>query len=470
MFSHRLLVVDDNAEDILTCKEFLEARGFLVETAASGIEAIEKVKAGRDAISVVVLDYQMPGLDGSLTTEALLKVDPSLFILIFTGDQTRDAFVKPSRLGACAFVDKQEGTGVFLAELLKLCRRFEEERLTLTHLKSREGRQELIAEIGMVGRSEALCQVAEQVLKLRGRNSPVLILGETGTGKELVAHALHKGRSGPFVARNCADFIRERASSELFGHVKGAFTGAAKDSEGFFRSASKGTGFLDELHELDRDVQSMLLRALEQRAVLPMGASREIPIDCRFVAGAKANLMSDIEAGKFKLDLFSRLSENIIVIAPLRNRPEDIAPLVSHFCKVWEKENPGRPGRDFLASAIPLLESMPWPGNVRELRNIVFAVLTDTEHERPISRQDIELTLGRRGQPVGPAMNPVFNSLSEMKHAHIMDVLRVSRSLRDAAKRLGVAASTVHRYLRTRGIKPQEIFESNTRERHKGAR
>ncbi len=454
MAKHRLLVVDDDADDLDSTKSFLEARDFLVETANSGRGALTLVEGNPTRFSVIILDYQMSEMDGAEVTRKLKAINPDLYILVFSGQPERSAFLLPLRNGATSFVDKGEGEEVFLRELGRLIKKYESEMVLTSDVSSNADGQKIIASIGLVGCSQGLVRVAEKVWNLQSKQGAVLLLGETGTGKELVARALHHNRSGAFLGKNCADYkmSKETARSELFGHVKGAFTGAISNVKGVFEEARGGTIFLDELHELDRDVQSALLRVLEEKTVTPLGSHRPMPIDCRLVAGAKPDLFELVASAVFKEDLFHRVSENIIKIPRLSQRREDIPLLVEHFCKMWSKENGVK--KAFLANTMPLLESLPWPGNVRELKNVVFATLNETK-KKSATKANVEKILEERAslpKKEKPKRSQLKEQVESLRRNSILNILSQSSSLSQAARTLNLAPSSISRFLKQQGI------------------
>jgi len=442
---HKLLMVDDDAILLQFIEEYLESKGFDVDTVRSGSEALEKIKSCPRDYSLVILDYQMEGQDGAETTELLLKINPQLFILIYSGDTTRDAVLLSTRNGARGFVDKGEGKEVFLAEVEKMCKRYETEVVTVSDRATNGDKEKAIKSIGMVGSSDALAEIAHTVSKLKNKNGPVLILGESGAGKELVARALHGNRKGPFRAVNCADFLMSKgtARSELFGHSRGAFTGADRDKLGVFEEAQDGTVFLDEVYCLPPEAQVGLLRALQEKVVTRIGSNAEIKIRCRIIAAAKPDLALDVSREHFKSDLYYRISQNVIEIPALRDRKEDIAPLVNHFCKKWSEENGEK--KEFLALTIPNLERYSWPGNARELENVVYSVL-NTSAKSIIAPEDlgakfkIQAPLDLRG-----SVYPLRSLIESVEKEHILEVAAKCRSLRETAAKLQISPQALLR-------------------------
>lgn len=467
MAAHRLLVVDDDPEDLDSTRCALVRHGFAVDTAGSGPEALRFVEPDPTRYAVIILDFDMAGMNGAEITRKLKALNPDLFILIFSGHGTLEAFTLPMRQGACAFVDKGEGMDVFFAELRKLVRRYEEESILVSDIRNAEQAQKIISSIGMVGCSKSLARAVEKIWHIRARGGPVLIIGETGTGKELAAKALHHNRPGRLVTINCGDFLvsKETARSELFGHVKGSFTNATADKKGAFEDAKDGSINIDEAHHLPLDMQVALHRVLENGTVTPVGSTREIPVSCRVVASAKPELFEMVAKATFREDLFQRIAENIIRLPKLSQRPEDIPLLAEHFCKVWAERNGET--RLLLSNTIPLLQSLPWPGNVRELRNVVFSALTNCKTKKA-GCADVKGALEERGiikEGATPPTGSIKEETASLRRARVLKALAQSTSLRGAARLLGVEPSAVCRYAQRHGINAKEIIGKGRNDR-----
>ncbi len=441
----------------------MEKHGYSVETATSGDEAIARIARSPFRFSLVVLDFRLEDKTGAEITEILLRVHPDLQILILSGDPSRDAVLLSSRSGALSFVDKKEGTEVFLKEVTKLCLRIEEHVNPINHPRAHGESEKKIKQLGMVGRSSAMADLAETVARLRDRQGPCLILGESGTGKELIARALH--RDGPFRAVNCANFLlnKEMARSELFGHVRGAFTGAHADRPGVFEEAEGGTVFLDELYALPLEAQLGLLRALQEKVITRLGANKEIPIRCRIVASSKRSIFQDITTNQFSPDLFYRLSQNIIQVPSLRERTEDIEPLIGHFSEKWCQENGER--KTFLASTLPFFERYPWPGNVRELENVVFRLL-NTSHKTKLAPPDLDKSLFTPGSAPSPrgTLQPLRREFEKNRDGTLyrnLEKCHIAPSRRQtarhfSAKRASSSPKTQFKKWRDSGKSPQK--------------
>ncbi len=363
-----VLVVDDE----LGMREFLEIAlrraGHRVQTAASGAEAVRILS--EDTFDLVITDLTMPGVNGmEVLRHACALASPPLVIMI-TAFASTDTAIEAMKIGAYDYLTKP-----FKVDEIQMVVRRALERVDLTS-ENRRLRDELrgVATLDrMIGRSAAMQKVFELVRRVAPTRTNILIRGESGTGKELVARALHKlseRPGGPFVALNCGAIPSDLMESELFGHVKGAFTGARQDRHGMFSEASGGTLFLDEIGELDPALQVKLLRALQERKIRPVGGSSELEVDCRVVAATNRNLEAAIEAGEFRNDLYFRLNVVQIVLPPLRHRREDIPALVERFFERFRHEM-GRDLSGVRPEALDWFLSYDFPGNVRELENLV---------------------------------------------------------------------------------------------------
>lgn len=306
-----------------------------------------------------------------------------------------------------------------------------------------------IAAIGMVGRSDALAEIARKVQVFRRHNRNVLVLGESGTGKELVAQALHAGTGG-FFAVNCASYRANPTMLEsvLFGHTKGSFTGAIRDRKGVFEEACGGTVFLDEIHHLSSDVQVSILRTIQEKKVTRLGTAREWAVNFRLIAAAKPDLEAMVQKGQFRLDLYYRIRGSTLILVPLRERPEDIPPLVAHFTEKWNRENHAH--KQFTPKAIRYLERYSWPGNVRELENVVYECLDlSTQEKIGPEQMDNKFT---QGASVDGVSRPLRARLLEVESVHVREVLGQSRSIREAARRMHVSPQTVLRLMKRHSI------------------
>ncbi len=363
-----ILVVDDELSMRQLLEIALQRAGHRVVTASSGAEAIRVMD--ERAFDLVLTDLTMPGVDGmEVLRHACAQAAPPLVVMI-TAFASADTAIEAMRIGAYDYISKP-----FKVDEIELTVARALERRRLSH-ENRRLRDELrgVARLDqMVARSAAMQRVFELVRRVAPTRTNVLIRGESGTGKELVARALHnlsERASGPFVAVNCGAIPSHLMESELFGHVKGAFTGASRDHAGMFRAAEGGTLFLDEIGELDLALQVKLLRVLQERRIRPVGGHDEVDVDCRVVAATHRDLETAIAAGEFRQDLYFRLNVIQVVLPPLRQRPEDIPILAQRFFERACREM-GRSLSGITPQAADRLLSYPYPGNVRELENLI---------------------------------------------------------------------------------------------------
>lgn len=382
-----ILIVDDEApiRDIL--RQIFEYEGHEVETASSGREGLESMRTAFP--DVVFLDVKMPGMDGLQVLEKLRSQDPEAVVVMISGHGTVDAAVQATRAGAYDFLEKPLDSDRLLVTLRNA--------LEVRGLSRsvRELRDETSERYRIVGRSEAIRGLLERVERVAPTDSRVLITGENGTGKELVARALHAGSprsEGPFVEVNCAAIPSELIESELFGHVKGSFTGAVGDRAGRFEQADGGTLFLDEVGDMSLPAQAKVLRALEEGVVTRVGGQRLIRVSVRIVAATNKNLEEEIRTGGFREDLFYRLNVVPIHVPPLRERREDIPALVEHFLERIRQADQ-LPARRLHPEAMKRLTQLNWPGNVRELRNTVERLVILASGDE-IGPQDVDALAG----------------------------------------------------------------------------
>jgi DNA-binding NtrC family response regulator len=363
----KVLVVDDEAEIRSLLGAVLQSKGYEVVTAEDGAAALQQLQRERPA--VILMDLSMPRMGGMDALPEIKRLDPETPVIICTAHADLATAVRAMKLGAYDYLTKP-----FDVELLALtmARAVERNQLRsrIDELK-RQGQGSSLAE--RMGGSPAIGQVIQQVSQVAESNFTVLVQGETGTGKELVARAIHQlspRRQAPFVAVDCGAIPETLVESELFGHERGAFTGAQAKREGHFQLAKGGTLFLDEIGNIPLATQAKLLRALEQREVHPLGSARAVAVDARIIAATNSELEEGVKAGRFRADLYYRLSEFTITLPPLRSRREDITHLAQRFLDEVSMEL-RRPVRGISDEAMQALLRHDWPGNVRELKNVV---------------------------------------------------------------------------------------------------
>src|ERR1700704_6392471 len=371
----RILVIDDEAAIRDSLRMTLEYEGYEFLGAATGQEGL--ALAERDAPDIVLLDVKMPGMDGIEVLDRLRALNDSLPVIVISGHGTIGTAVEATKKGAFDFIEKPFASERVLVSLRNALdqRRLRDENRTLK--KAVEIRHQ------MIGDSRALKQIMAAVGRAAPTNATVLITGESGVGKELVARTIHRNslRSRErFVQVNCAAIPEELIESELFGHEKGSFTGATEKQVGKFEQADKGTIFLDEIGDMSAKTQAKVLRVLQEGEVERLGSARMIKVDVRVIAATNKNLEEEIEKGHFRDDLYFRLAVIPIYVPPLRERPEDIPQLVRHFMEHFSRENNVRLKR-ITPAALEALQRHRWKGNIRELRNTVERVIIMTGND-----------------------------------------------------------------------------------------
>ncbi len=432
-------------------QEFLQSEGFEVAIAGDGRSALQRVV--RFEPEVVLCDVQLPGMDGLELLDRMLKVRPETLVVMITAYATVENAVAAFRRGAQDYLMKPVLFDELLAKLDRLARI---RRLTV---ENQALRRQLHAEHdpeSLVGESPPMREVKTLIRKVGPTRSNVLISGESGTGKELVARALHAqgpDPDAPFLAINCAAIPHELLESQLFGHVRGAFTGADRDQPGLFVAAGRGTVFLDEIGELPAATQAKLLRAIENKEVLPVGATRPVPVQARVVAATNKDLPAESAAGRFRADLYYRLNVVNIRTPPLRDRPEDIPELVAYLLAKHARSLGKRvDGVD--NAAIRRLTAAPWRGNVRELDNALerAVILADAPILTP---SDFPPDLSGESDP-GPD-DPGDDLRAALAHAERRQIQRVlarcDGDKREAARRLGLGLSSLYRKLEEHALR-----------------
>jgi two-component system nitrogen regulation response regulator NtrX len=409
--SRRVLVVDDEQGIRGALGQLLEFEGYEVRTAANAVDGIAEFERWRPQL--VFLDVKMGGVDGIEALKRMKAADPAATVVMISGHATIQTAVEATQLGAYDILEKPLDTDRILVTL----------RNALQHLELHEEntrlKQTIESRYEIVGRSYAIRALIDKIDKVAKTPARVLISGENGTGKELVARAIHRESlraSGPFVEVNCAAIPSELIESELFGHMKGSFTGAVADRAGKFEQANGGTLFLDEVGDMSAAAQAKVLRVLQDNVVTRIGGSKAIKVDVRVLAATNKTLEDEISSGRFREDLFYRLNVVPIHVPPLRERREDIPLLVAHFvAQLTERE--GMPPRVVTPDAVARLQALEWPGNVRELKNTIERLLILSPGPR-ITADDVDRLVGRRGpDQVGLGSLLESKTFEEFKHA-----------------------------------------------------
>ncbi len=387
MSGARILIVDDEKAIRDGLSRILQSEGYLTELSYNGYSAMEMLQA--QDFEIVITDLKMPGMDGMEVLKAISILQPDVPVLFITGYSTVENAVEVMKIGAFDYLPKPFTPD----QLLEKVRKALEHRAFLLEEQSHQKHlSEQIEGINIIGQSDAMRKVFLRIDQVAPTDSSVLITGESGTGKELVARAIHHlspRRHKPFIAIDCTTLVENLLESELFGHVKGSFTGAVQTKTGLFKVADGGTLFLDEVSNITPSIQAKLLRVLQERVITPIGGTSTIPIDIRLIAATNRDLRDLVAEGAFREDLFYRLNIVPIRIPPLREREEDLNLLVTHFLK-YHAEEVGKDIQGMAPGAMAVLKRYPFPGNVRELENIIERAVVLAKG-RLIQTEDLEI-------------------------------------------------------------------------------
>ncbi|MCH2653208.1 uncharacterized protein METZ01_LOCUS4340 [marine metagenome] len=447
----RLLIVDDEKGIRDALAQVFEYEGQEVRVAEDGPDAL--LVANTFQPDLVFLDVKMPGMDGLEVLARLGDESPGSLVIMISGHGTIDTALEATRRGAYDFLEKPLDTDRLLVTLR---RALELKGLTesMAELRSQvESRYEI------VGNSLPIRRVLERVEKVAATDARILISGENGTGKELVARAIHRlsSRSDTvFIEVNCAAIPSELIESELFGHLRGSFTGAFADRAGKFEQANGGTLFLDEIGDMSRDAQAKVLRVLEQGVLTRIGGSEAVEVDVRVLSATNKNLEQEIEDGRFREDLFYRLNVVPISVPPLRERQEDIPMLVTHFSEGMAARE-GSAARVFSDAAMERLKTLTWPGNVRELRNTVERLLILSDGSK-ITSDDVDSLTISRARSVDPgrellALDNFSAFKEEAERAYIVGKLRANDwNVAETARRIEMPRSNLYKKIERYGL------------------
>jgi two-component system nitrogen regulation response regulator NtrX len=449
-----ILVVDDEAGVRATLTGILRDEGYAAEAVASGEECLTALE--KERWDLLLLDVWLPGIDGIETLSRVKTLDPELPVVLISGHGTIETAVRAVRMGAQDFVEKPlslEKTLVVVKNALRQ-RRLEAENRAL--------KQQVEQRWLMVGEGPALRRLRAEIAQAAPSNGRVLIFGENGTGKELVARNIHQQSlraAGPFVEVNCAAIPEELIESELFGHTRGAFTGALASKKGKFELADGGTLFLDEVGDMTLKTQAKVLRALQEQRIEPVGGSGSIGVDVRVIAATNKQLEAEIRRGSFREDLYFRLNVIPFHVPPLRERREDIPLLARHFLGELAAEYGRRP-KELSAEALKALMAHAWPGNVRELRNIIERLLIMAPGER-IEASHLPATLGAALAVPGAAAGELreFPSLAAAREDYEKRYIwrkyqECGGNMSRTAEALKVERSNLYRKMKAYGLLP----------------
>lgn len=381
----RILIIEDEAAIRRVLVKILseENKGYEVFEAEDGLQGMEIIK--KEDFDLILCDIKMPKMDGVEVLEAVKKIKPEIPIVMISGHGDLDTAVNTMRLGAFDYISKPPDLNRLL-NTVRIALDTQELVVENARLKKKVSKN-----YEMIGESPAIEKIKEMIEKVAPTEARVLITGPNGTGKELVAHWLHQKSdrsSGPMIEVNCAAIPSELIESELFGHVKGAFTSANKDRAGKFEAANGGTIFLDEVGDMSLSAQAKVLRALQENKVQRVGSDKDIKVDVRIITATNKDLKKEIEEGRFREDLYHRLAVILIKVPPLKDRKDDIPLLVEYFSERISSEH-GTVQKKFTNKAIKLLQEYDWTGNIRELRNVVERLIILGGKE--ISEDDVKL-------------------------------------------------------------------------------
>ena len=451
---YRILVIDDEAAMCELLADDLRRREFEVATKTSAEEALNEVR--RQDFHVVLTDFKMPRMDGLTFCRELNQIRPEIPVVVMTAFGSMETAIEAIRAGAYDFVTKPIEMQVLALTLARAGRHHEltaKVRILSDELKGKEKFGELL------GSSEPMMRLYDQLSRIADSEAAVLVTGESGSGKELVAKAIHEQGpriSEPFVAVNCAALPQTLLESELFGHVKGAFTDARADRKGLFLQANGGTLFLDEIGEMPTEMQAKLLRVLEERKVRPIGGQQESPFDVRLISATNRDLDSAVEDGEFREDLFYRVNVIQIALPPLRSRGTDILLLAQHFVELFAAPT-NKEVRGISEPVAERLLAYNWPGNVRELRNVIERAVALTRFDQ-ISVDDLPGNVQRfkPSEVVIAGDDPAeLLTLAQIENRYIQHVLNATEGNKTmAAKILGLDRKTLYRKLKVSSPEP----------------
>ena len=454
MSREEILIVDDEKNIRSSLEGILKDEGYRVRGAPTGEDFLKQV--GQGVPDLVILDVWLPGMDGLQALEEVKRIHPELPVIMISGHSTVETAVKATRLGAYDFIEKPlslEKTILAVRNALDH-QRLEQENLAL--------RQTLEERYELVGESPAIQALRIQIQSAAPSHGRVLIRGESGTGKELIARAIHRQSlraERPFVEVNCAAIPDELIESELFGHERGAFTGATTKRRGKFELADGGTIFLDEVGDMSLKTQAKVLRVLQEQTFERVGGNETLTVDVRVIAASNKNLEDEIQRGSFREDLFYRLNVIPFEVSPLRDRKEDIPLLSSHFLRRFSREY-GKREKGLDPDALDLLVQYPWPGNVRELRNVMERMVIMVAQE-VIRQEDLSQSLRSRvlvgvegaAGPAPEAEGTLRDARDRFEREFILRRLKDTHwNITRAAERLGIERSNLHRKMKGYGI------------------
>jgi len=455
----KILVVDDEPLLLRTFKKILESEDFLVDTVEDGKSALEMVN--KEFYDMIIADLLMPVMDGIELLREVKKIDPELPFIIVTGHSTVSSAVTAMKLGAVDYITKP----IERPQLILMAKRTINQNKLKRELRFFKSYfAESYGLENMVGKSRSMLRLFSTVKKVARSEATIFIEGESGTGKELLAKSIHNfssRREHALVTVDCGSLPLQLLQSELFGHVKGAFTGAMQNRRGLFEEARGGTIFLDEIGEIPSELQLSLLRVLQEREIRPVGSDKAIPVDVRVISASNRNLKQQVEKGDFRRDLYYRLAVIRLTIPPLRMRKEDIPALSQHFLNYYNKIN-GKSIKGITSHVMNLLLNYQWEGNVRELENVIERAVVLAEHDEITADLLPEEISGTDSMGIAVKMPVEDISLKEMcslassamEKEAIMNTLKKTKgNKKKAAELLGISRGSLYNKIKTHNIK-----------------
>ncbi len=436
----KILVVDDDEAMRVSFEKFLAKEGHLAVIVENGAQALEKIRSRQ--FDLAFIDLKLPGIDGIELLKLIRAKNPRLDIVIITGYGTVETAVEAIKLGAYDYIQKPFS----LEAIRQVINKIQEKRTILRNAAARQLKFDRDGQIEtIIGESPRMIEVYELVQKVAPTDSTVLITGETGTGKELIARAIHFNslrKDKPFLTMDCGSLVETLFESELFGHVKGSFTGAIATKHGSFELANGGSFFFDEIGNISLSIQAKILRAIQEREIRRIGSTETIKVDVRVIAATNKNLRQAVEQGSFREDLFYRISVIPIHLPALRERKEDIMPLANYFLQKYNQRRL-KALRGFSPKVKEIFLNYSWPGNVRELENIVErAVVIEDSDEVTVASLPSHLWVAAGRQEMG---SPQIKSLEELEREHIIQALKVTDGNRSkTARLLGIDRKTLY--------------------------
>ena len=454
MAKPQILIVDDDQGTLVSLSRAFALEGYSALTASSAARGLERL--AEEPVDAILSDVVMPEMDGLDFLARVRERAPDVPVILMSGQATVETAVKATRLGALDFVEKPVGLDRLLLTLRNAL------RLDRLQRENRELTRYWQEELALIGDSAPMAALRKLTERAAPSDLPVLILGENGTGKELVARAIHElspRRGEPFVKMNCAAVPSELVESELFGHEKGAFSGAVSQRQGRFEQADGGTLFLDEIGDMPADMQAKLLRVLQDGTLTRVGGSGEIKVDVRLISATNRDLEALLEGGRFREDLYYRLNTLAVRTPALRDRPGDVAVLAAHFATAACRRNHWKP-RALAPDAAELLRQQPWKGNVRELKNVVERALILSDAD-PLTAADVRAALpgpAGRGTPAAP---PAEGALRDLVDAYEREVVRerlrrFGGHVTNTARSLGLERSHLYKKCKQLGLEMRE--------------